>query len=118
MPKILVAGATIKCSHGGLIRLPGGATVMKISGAGVLTKGAEQGLSFAAGDTPCPMTTPAGAPSPCTTAPATAGVSKKVSVGKLGVLLDSATGPATNGQDPSATWSVVKAGQTLVDASE
>jgi len=118
MPKILVAGATIKCKHGGLIGLTGGATAMKISSAGVLTKGAENGLSFAAGAPPCPMTTPAGAPSPCTTMPATAGVSTKVSVGTVGVLLDSATGPATNPQDPAATWSVVNAGQSLVDASE
>jgi hypothetical protein len=34
------------------------------------------------------------------------------------VLLDNAAGQATNTNDPSATWSVAQAGQTLIGVDQ
>jgi hypothetical protein len=121
MPQVLVAGATIQCSHKGTARLPNGDARLQVAGQPAVTAGMEAGISFAPGAptviTPCPLqtTTTPPAPSPCTaTVVATAGISAILIIGGAGVLLDTATGPATNANDPGATWSVLDAGQTLL----
>jgi len=125
MPQVLVAGATIQCSHKGTARLPNGDSRLQVSSQPAVTAGMEAGVSFAPGAptviTPCPFqtTTTPPAPSPCTaTVAATAGVSTILVIGGAGVLLDNATGQATNANDPSATWSVVDAGQALLSVSQ
>ncbi len=113
----VVAGATLKCSHGGMAKIPSGNSKLQLGGAAAITAGQEVGVSFAAGSPPCPWVNPSppGNPSPCTaTVKALSGVSLKLTVDGLGVLLDSAQGLATNATDPSATWSVANAGQTLL----
>jgi len=113
MPKVLVAGGTLKCSHQGTAKLPKGDSRLQVSSKAAVTAGMEVGLPFP----DCPLKNPGtAAPSPCTATVAAlpAGVSKLLSVGGAGVLLDSATGQATNPSDPSATWSVADAGQTLL----
>src|SRR5271165_5310992 len=117
MPNVVVVGGTIQCSHGGMVHLESGSDLFEIAGAAALTSGMEVGLSFAAGPTPCPN--PNKSPPPLTipcaaTLAATKGVSTLLTVENLGVLLDSASGQAVNPADPSATWSVASAGQTLV----
>jgi hypothetical protein len=120
MPNVVVAGGMIQCSHKGSLQLSKGDSRLEIAGAAALTFGMETGLSFAPGPgvlVPCPLPAPSGPPgsSPCTaTLSATTGVSTQLTVGGLGVLLDNASGQATNPNDPSATWSVAQAGQTLV----
>ena len=42
---------------------------------------------------------------------ATAGISTKIKVAGLGVLLETAHGNTTNPNDPSATWKISDAGQ-------
>jgi hypothetical protein len=121
MPQIVVAGTTgtiIQCSHKGTAHLPKGDNRLQISDNPAVTAGQEAGVSFAPGSpnvvTPCPYSTSQG-PSPCTaTLAATAGISTQLMVGGVGVLLDNATGQATNANDPSATWSVLNASQTLL----
>lgn len=121
MPNVLVVGGMIKCTHGGVIQLSQGESRLEIAGAAALTAGMEANLSFAGGPnvvTPCPFPAPPPAPpgtrSPCTsTLPATAGMSAVLSVDGLAVLLDSASGPAVNANDPGAGWGVLMAGQTL-----
>jgi hypothetical protein len=116
MPNVLVVGGVLACSHQGGAKVMTGDSRLTVDGQAALVSGQEVGISFASGSpgvlTPCPVTTPAGAPSPCAaTLAATGGVSTKVSVGALGVLLDTAAGHATNAQDPNATWSVSDPGQ-------
>src|ERR1700720_4508288 len=119
MGQVLVAGGTIQCSHKGQVRLSGGDTRLSVSGNGAITFGMESGLSFAPGSpgvvAPCPFTDPkGGSPSPCAvTLPATAGQATLLSIGGVPVLLDNAAGKTTNQADPSATWSVASAGQSL-----
>jgi hypothetical protein len=122
MPKLIVVGGLIECSHGGKARLKSGNAKLKINGAEVVTAGGEMGLSFLPSTAPptpdnpapCPHVGP-GAPSPCAaTLAAVAGVSTKTKVGGVGVLLDTATGPATNPNDPSAKWKISDAGQDLM----
>lgn len=120
MPAVLVAGAAIACSHGGLCRLPTGSPTVQVGGNGVVTAGMEAGLSFAPGApgvlVPCPFATAAG-PSPCTaTTPATAGLATKLMVGGAPALLDTAGGQTINPQSPS-TWRVINAGQVQLEAS-
>jgi len=121
MPNVVVVGGVIQCSHKGTITLSSGDNRLEISSAAALTAGMEVGLSFAPGApgvlVPCPFPAPSGPPgsSPCAaTIKATAGISAQLTVGGLGVLLDNASGQATNPNDPSATWSIAQAGQTLV----
>jgi hypothetical protein len=126
MPNVLVVGGTIRCSHGGVVKLLKGDSRLEIASAAALMSGMETGLSFAPGPgvvVPCPLPTkqPPGPPgsSPCTaTISATTGVSTQLTVGDLGVLLDSASGQATNANDPAASWSVAQAGQTLVSVDQ
>lgn len=127
MPNILVVGGVIQCSHKGTLKLLNGDSRLEIASAAALTSGMEAGLSFAPGGpgvlVPCPLPTkqPPGPPgsSPCTaTISATTGVSTQLTVGDLGVLLDSASGQATNANDPVASWSVAQAGQTLVSVDQ
>ena len=123
MPNVVVVGGTIQCSHGGSINLQQGDDRLEIASAAVIVAGMEAGLSFAPGSpgvvTPCPLPIPSPSPvassSACAaTSAAVAGVSQQLTVGGKGALLDNATGPATNPNDPAATWSVATAGQTLV----
>ena len=124
MPEVVVAGGIIQCSHGGQIQFSGGADQLEVSGAKAITFGAEAGLSFQVGSpgvvVPCPWTNNATTPptlSPCaSTLAAVAGVSTLLTIGGVGVLLDNATGFATNPSDPSASWSIATAGQTLLSA--
>ena len=115
---MLVAGAMIQCTHGGMRKISSGDSRLEIGGKGVVTFGTEAGLSFAPGDpdvtAPCSMQTPSTppAPSPCSaTTPATSGVATKLDVGGTPVLLDGAGGQAVNPSDPSARWSVASPGQ-------
>ena len=121
MPGVVVAGGIIQCSHGGQLKLSGGRSELEVGGAQAIVAGAEGGLSFAPGApgvlAPCPwMDTkpPVPPPSPCTSSSAVAGISALLAIGGIGVLLDTATGPATNPADPAATWSVANAGQALL----
>lgn len=121
MPKVLVAGATLQCSHGGSRQVPSGSPKLQVAGNAVVTAGMETGLPFAPGApgvlTPCPIQTPSGAPSPCTaTVAATAGFASKLAVGGAPVLLDTASGQTVNVQAPG-TWSVSDPGQTMLEAS-
>jgi hypothetical protein len=87
---------------------------MSVAGLGAVVSGMELGISFATTVTPCPHTSGMN-PSPCTaTLAATAGISLRLSVDGLGVLLESAQGLATNANDPLASWSVLSAGQTIL----
>jgi hypothetical protein len=121
MPNVLVVGGVIQCSHKGMLKLLNGDSRLEIADAAALTFGMEAGLSFAPGGpgvlVPCLHTTSAGS-SPCTaTLNATTGVSTQLTVGGLGVLLDNASGQATNA-DPPASWSVAQAGQMLVSVDQ
>ena len=124
MPNVVVAGGVIQCSHGGQIKLFAGSSQLEVSGAQAITFGQEAGLSFAIGapgvTSPCPeqTTTTPPSPSPCTSSPATAGVSTLLTIGGVGVLLDNSTGPAVNPVDPGATWSISTPGQTLLSAEQ
>jgi hypothetical protein len=126
MPKLVVVGGMVNCSHGGKARLKSGNAKLKIRGAEVVTAGSETGLSFLPGPAltpdnpaPCPVLDQSGKPSPCTaTSAATAGVSTKIKVGGDGVLLhDVASGPAINPSDPKATWKITDPGQDLVEVA-
>ena len=123
MPNVVVAGGIIQCSHGGQVQFSGGSSQLQISGAGAITFGMEAGLSYAPGSpgltAPCPemtSTTPP-SPSPCTTLPATAGVSTLLTIGGVGVLLSDAQGQCINLADPSASWSIAAAGETIVSVA-
>ncbi len=126
MPKIVVGGGFLKCSHGGLTKLSKGNSKLTIGGAAAVTSGMETGYSFLpttappTPDQPAPCTqmtsTTPPAPSPCSaTSPATGGISSKITVGGAGVLLDTATGPAVNPADPSAKWTISDAGETKMN---
>jgi hypothetical protein len=119
MPQVLVSGATIQCTHGGVARLSSGDARLSVSENGAITSGMEAGISFAPGSpaviTPCSFTT-GGNPSPCSaTQAATAGISTLLAVGGTAVLLDTATGIATN--TPPANWKVMNPGQTLLSVN-
>jgi hypothetical protein len=109
--EVVVVGATIKCSHGGQAQLLKGDNRLQISSKSVVTAGQEAGISFV---TTCPFKTSSTppVPSPCTTT--MAGISTLLKVGSTGVLFKDATGKVTNANDPSATWTVSDAGQSLI----
>lgn len=116
MPSVLVVGGVLACSHQGRAKLSSGDSRLTVDGKDAVVRGQEVGISFASGSpgvqSPCPFSTNAG-PSPCAaTLAATAGVSSKLTVGGVGVLLDTASGNATNAQDSGATWSVSDPGQS------
>lgn len=124
MAFVVVAGAMVQCSHGGQSKFPSGNPKLKIGGAAAVTAGMEAGVPFLPfgspptpdNPAPCPVQTTSTppAPSPCTaTLAATSGISTKILVGGLGVLLDSASGNTVNATSPG-TWSIVNAGQALV----
>jgi hypothetical protein len=117
MALVVVVGGTLACSHQGQARLVSGDSRLSADGKDVVVGGQEVGVSFGPGAmTPCPFSTPGGS-SPCAaTMAAMAGISTKVVVGTLGVLLDTAKGKATNAQDASATWSVQSAGQSIFES--
>lgn len=123
MPKVVVVGGFIQCSHRGLTRIHSGNPKLKIGGAAVVTQGQETGYAFLAlgspttPDQPAPCTQPPDAtgPSPClATLAATQGVSDRIKVDGTGALLDTATGPATNRTDTAAKWNISDPGQTLL----
>jgi hypothetical protein len=114
MPNVLVEGAVLKCSHGGTATLVSGDQRLKISNKSVITSGKETAASFAS---TCPYQTTSTPPvkSPCINAiAASAGISTLLKIDSVGVLLHTATGKATNPNDPTATWSVQDDGQTLL----
>ena len=112
MPNVVVMGGKIKCSHGGEASLPRSSSKLTVKGVGVVVSGMEMGISFAATPVPCRHQV-GGSPSPCTaTNPATSGISKKIRVNSLGVLLDTGRGQALN--SPMATWDLSEAGQNIL----
>jgi hypothetical protein len=124
MPKIVVVGGFVECKHHGRTKLKSGNAKLKIGGAKVVTAGGEVGVSFMPltvpptpdNPAPCTQQTPAGSPSPCAiTLPANSGISTKIKVDGVGVLLDTASGSATNPNDPSARWTISDAGQALIE---
>jgi hypothetical protein len=126
MPKLVVVGGMVECSHGGKARLKSGNAKLKIRGAEVVTAGGEVGLSFLPptapptpdNPAPCPHVGPGTPPppSPCTaTLAATTGVSTKIKVDGVGVLLDTTSGSATNPNDPGAKWKISDVGQEPVE---
>ena len=123
MPNVVVAGGVIQCSHSSQIQFSGGASQLQVSGSGAITFGMEAGLSFAPGapgvTAPCPEVTSSTppAPSPCTSSPATTGVSTLLTVGGVGVLLSSAHGLCVNPADPSAKWSIASPGETVLSVA-
>lgn len=120
MANIVVVGGIIECSHGGKTKLKTGNSKLKIDNAEVVVSGMEVGLSFLplgsppTPDNPAPCTLQvAGNPSPCTaTVAATRGISTKIKIDGLGVLLNTATGKAVNPNDPTATWKISNASQS------
>jgi hypothetical protein len=120
VPQVLVSGATIQCTHGGVARLSGGDSRLTVSDNGAITSGMEVGISFAPASptviTPCNFKLPNGTPSPCSaTVAATAGISTMLAVGGTPVLLDTASGVATN--TPPANWKVAGPGQTILSSA-
>jgi hypothetical protein len=118
MPNYVVQGGEVQCepspSHGGIAPFLSGSPKLAVAGHSIVVSGLEVGISFAATDTPCPFTF-GPFPSPCTaTLAAASGVSLRLSVDGLGVLLESAQGAATNANDPAATWSVLSPGQAIL----
>jgi hypothetical protein len=116
MANVVVKGGVLSCAHKGEVRLSSGDGRLSVDGNGAVLSGMEVGLSFALGapgvTTPCPIQTAGGSPAPCAgTVAASSGVSAKLTVGGLGVLLDSAGGNVPNPQLGPATWSVASAGQ-------
>jgi hypothetical protein len=122
MPQVLVAGATLKCSHSGMFSFSSGSSKLVVSGKGAILFGAEVGVSFAPGapgvTAPCTITNPSGTPTPCTiTSPALSGASLKLAVGGVPVLLSTAQGMAVNATTGPAPWSVGDPGQQLLSVS-
>jgi hypothetical protein len=123
MPNVVVAGGVIQCSHSGTIKFSSGSSKLEVNGAGAITFGMEAGLSFALGSpgviSPCTEVTKTTPPSssPCTSSPATAGVSTIVMIGGAGVLLSNAQGLCINLVDPSAKWSIASPGETVLSVA-
>lgn len=126
MPRVVVAGAILQCSHGGQVRLSSGNSKLQVSDKAVVTAGMEVGLSFAplgspptpSQPAPCPIQGPGSPPppTPCTaTLAATSGVSQLLTVDGAGALLSSAGGNTVNSTSPG-TWSIADPGQTLLEA--
>jgi hypothetical protein len=126
MPKVVVVGGFLECSHGGKTKISSGNEKLKVNGSAVVTLGLETGYAFLPANSPptpdqpapCPKLAAAGTPpppSPCSaTLAATAGVSTKIKVDGNGVLLDTGSGPAVNANDPGAKWKISDAGQALL----
>lgn len=123
MPNVLVVGATLQCSHGGVVRLTGGNAKLLVTNNAVITSGQEAGLSFAPGapGVIVPCTHPnSKAPTPPPTVPcsatmaATSGISTLLVIDEMGALMDTASGQTVNLDDPQASWSVASAGQTVL----
>jgi hypothetical protein len=120
MSLVVVKGAKLRCSHGGQIQISAGDPRLTVGDNGAVTSGMESGLSFAAGAPPCnnKTTSTPSVLAPCVTSPAAAGQALKLSVGRLPVLLDSATGPTVPAAQPAVpgTWSVASPGQAKLEA--
>ena len=123
MGKVLVKGAVIQCPHGGQLKLTSGDARLAVAGMGVVTSGMEIALTFGSPVKPVPgMVSPctAGAPNnyvPCVTSAAVpAGLAKKLAVGNVPVLLDSASGPTVSAAG-AGIWSVTNPGQQKLEAT-
>jgi hypothetical protein len=125
MPNVVVEGGFLECSHRGKTKISAGDQKLKINGSAVVTLGLETGYAFLPATSPptpdqpvpCSKLSPApgNPPSPCSaTRAATSGESTKITVSGVGVLLDTASGPATNANDPLARWRISDAGQTIL----
>jgi hypothetical protein len=116
---VLVAGATLQCSHGGSIVLSSSETRLTVDGKGAVVLGGESGLSFAAGVPPCPNATTSTppTPAPCQTGAALAGAARVLEVGGKPVLLATANGVTSPKGTPPGTWKVADAGQQKLEAS-
>jgi len=106
-----------------MTKLTSGNAKLTVDGNAVITSGMEVGVSFAPGPdnvSPCTNQTTTTPPvlAPCMIAArASSGVASKLTIGGVGVLLDSASGNTTNTQGaPPGTWSVASAGQSLLTA--
>jgi hypothetical protein len=115
MAKVVVVGGIVKCIHGGQLRLISGDSRLDVDGNAAVVQGQEAGLSFAPATlgliSPCTYA-PGGVSSPCAiVVPATAGISTKLTVGGLGVLLDTAEGQTSN----ATSWSIQDAGQNKLE---
>jgi hypothetical protein len=106
MPQVLVAGATIKCTHQGVAPFPSGDSRLVVSGNGAITAGMEVGITLIG----CtfPSSTPGALP--CVSQVATGGMSTLLAVGGTPVLLDNATGLTSN----AVNWTVADPGQQLL----
>jgi len=124
MPRVVVSGAIIECSHGGRLRVvKPGSPKLAVDGNGALVTGMETGFAFVPGApgvlVPCPIqtTTTPPAPSPCTsTLASTSGIATKLAVAETPVLLDTASGQTVNAQSPG-TWKVADPGQGKLGAT-
>lgn len=120
MSLVVVAGATLECSHSGRITLRGGDPRLTVDGHGAVLLGSEAGLSFATASPPCTnvTTSPSPAPAPCTTGAAVAGSARSLAVGGKPVLLATANGLTTPSAVPAppGTWKVADTGQTKLVA--
>jgi hypothetical protein len=114
---VLVAGATLQCSHGGSIVLSSAETRLTVDGKGAVVLGGESGLSFAAGVPPCLNATTAGSAAPCSTEPALGGAARRLEVGGKPVLLATANGVTSPKGTPPGTWKVADPGQQKLEAS-
>lgn len=125
MPYYVVAGGIVQCSHGGQSKIPSGNPKLQVSGNAAVTTGMEVGIPFLPlgspptpnNPAPCPqmLQPPAVGPSPCSaTMAAIAGLSQKLTIDGVAVLLDSASGLAINPADPAAKWSISTPGQQLL----
>jgi len=124
MPNVVVEGGFLECSHGGKTKITSGNQKLKINNSAVVTLSMEVGYAFQPfgspptpdNPAPCPIQTTSTPPvsTPCTaTLAATTGISTKITVDGLGVLLDSASGNTMNVTSPG-TWSISSAGQTVL----
>ncbi|MFE6922887.1 hypothetical protein ACFVAV_17775 [Nocardia sp. NPDC057663] len=121
MPLVVVAGATITCSHLGTKFLTRSDTTHTIAGKAIMTAGSEIGVKFTSPNDPPGdgLEIPCSAQSggvfvPCTIAAPTTGVSVKAKVGALPVLLATSTGVTASATGPG-TWKVTDPGQTVAD---
>ncbi|MEV0711583.1 hypothetical protein [Nocardia aurea] len=121
MPLVVVAGATITCSHLGTKFLTGGDPHHAIAGKPILTAGSEIGVKFKSpndppGDgleIPCQAQS-GGVFVPCKIAAPTTGVSVKANIDGKPVLLAISAG-VTASATGAGTWKVTDPGQTIAD---
>jgi len=102
MPAVLTATSSLVCAHGFAVVLPAGARKLTVDGQSVLA-----GADLIGAQIPCTDPKPCGA-----IATIGAGLAGTLRVGGEPVALDTA-----NGTTAFATWRVVSAGQTKLEAA-